>query len=127
MLEHHVARPFCPLDPESVRAVLHQGVDAVDCRRWTPVFYEGVRELLRTVRDSRRQLLLFEIPRALALQLSLLGVPVSEGRAIVSPDTSNMIHCPACGGMLRLSGEEQFDCEHCRKRLVLADGAVLSP
>jgi hypothetical protein len=126
MVEQHVARPSGPLDPESVRAVLRPGVDAVDCRRWAPVFHEGVRELLRMVHDSRRQLLLFEIHPGLSVQLSLLGVRVSEGRAIVRQMDSTIVHCPACGGMLRLSGEVQFDCAHCKKRLALADGAVLA-
>lgn len=126
MVEQYVARPSGPLTRESVRAFLRPGVDAVDCRKWSPVFYEGVRELVSSVRARQRQLLLFEIPRGLAVQLSLLGVPVSEGRAMVSPDTSTLFHCPSCGGMLRPSSEAQFSCEHCRKPLALADGSVLS-
>lgn len=127
MVEHHVARPVSPLDPESVRSVLRPDIGGVDCRNWSPVFYEGVRELLRAVRDRKKQLVLFEIPEPLALQLSLLGVPVSEGRAVIQAESGPLIgHCPSCGGMLRLPGEGQFECGHCRARLLFQDGSILA-
>lgn len=127
MVEHQVARPSSPLDPSSVRA-LRADVGAVDCRHWLPVFHEGVREILRLVRERRRQILLFEIPPALSIQLALLGVAVSENKALITPEGLDVTygHCPSCGGMLRLGAEGSYVCAHCRKHLTLADGSILA-
>lgn len=127
MVEHRVARPSGPLDPSSVRA-LRADVGAVDCRNWQPVFHEGVREVLRIVRERRNPILLFEIPPALSLQLSLLGVAVEENKALITPEKLDHTigHCPSCGGMLRLGREGSYICTHCRKHLTLADGSILA-
>lgn len=129
MTEHHVVRPESALDPLSVRTVLRPGVEAVDCRNWLPVYHEGVRELLHTVKIRGIRVLLFEIPRPLALQLGLMGVAVQDNRAFLDAQQIPGIigACTACGGLIRFEKEGFSECPHCRRRIELVDGSVLAP
>ena len=122
----NVRKPACPLDPASVKELFAVEVAAVDCSQWKPVFFEGVREILKSVEKQKSQTILYSVPPDLAPQLSLCGVSVTEDSAVIQPDclSRGIGQCPFCGAAIRFEKAGRHQCPSCQNLLMVEDGAI---
>jgi len=124
-----VIRPEGALDEVSVRRVgLALSAAAIDCSLWTPVYHEGVRELIRQLLLLDRPVILFNLSAPLSLQLGLLGVAVSDGSAIfnrIDAADQFVTICPGCRKQIRLGRGGEFKCPSCGERIITKGGIII--